>query len=472
MKQKLHRILAAALCALTLLAAVPVLAIPTSGTIMTPTTVYTGASEAQVLGTVTSGQVQILGQEGNFYKISVGGTTGYVLISTISADNTAATTTTTTGTTTTQTVPGGTPGYITNCDSNVNMRAAASKDSQKLGSVNKNEAVSILQNEGEYTKITTSAGVTGYVLSKYVASGTPSAGASAAGGASAASATMLEKPISMVSISKNIYMRKTTDTSTKSKNLVKKISSAKGKVFTILGTVGSEQFYATYGEYTGYVKATDFTTVSATAVTASYATGDKSKDKWGEIVKIDGTNIGSAYGKLYDNSIYCNGLDSKNQYYYNAYSGKKNYFYMLSPQNAPIAVLMSHNMQSSKTGGHYLHHVQNAWRGVAKCEKCKESCAGAKTSVFQISYEKHTQWQLIGFFEGNASMRDYTAVNFGLTGPNKQAWIDKYLSYCTSQYKGAVLGSATEADDVMSFITCGDNGSKGGTFLCMLLKGV
>ncbi len=472
MKQKLYRVLAGALCALTLFAAVPAFALPTSGTVASGTTIYAGASEAQVLGTLSYGQVQILGQSGNFYQISVGGTTGYVLVNAITPDSTSTSTTTTTNTTTTNTVSGAAAGYITNCDSNVNMRASASKSSDKVGTVNKNEAVSIIIVEGDYTKITTASGVSGYVLSKYVASGTP--GASSASGAAVSSETaMLPNAMPMVSISKTIYMRKTSDTSTKSKNLVKKLSSMKGKVFTVLGTVGSEQYYATYGEYTGYVKSADFTTAAAAGtMTASYATGDKAKDRWGEIVKIDGTNIGSAYNKLYDNSIYCNGLNSKNQYYYNDYNGKKNYFYMLSSQNAPIAVLMSHNMQSSKTGGHYLHHVQNAWLGVAKCEKCKENCSGAKTSTFYISYEKHTQWQLIGFFEGNASMRDYAAVNYGLTGSAKKAWIDKILSYCTSSYKGAALGTAADTDDVMMFITCGDKGSKGGTFLCMLLKGI
>jgi len=302
-----------------------------------------------------------------------------------------------------------------------------------------------------------------------VAGGTP--GSSSAGSsASGAGATMFEKPLQMASKDKTIYMRKTPTSSTKSKDLVKKLTGVKGHVFDILGHAG-QFYYASYSGYTGYVKAADFVTYTPGA-TANLATGDKSKDKWGEMVKIEGTNIGSAYGQLYDNNIYCNGLNSKGEYYYNDYNGKKNYFYMLSPQNAPVAVLMSHNMRSSLTGGHYLHHVQNAWLGVSKCESCKKSCSNAKTSIFHISYEKHTQWQLIGFFEGSASMRDYTAVNYGVTGAAKKAWIDTYLSYCTSKYKGAVLGSATENDDVMSFITCGDKGSAGGTFLCMLLKGV
>ncbi len=464
MKTTLKRILSILLCALTLLAAVPALA--ATGTAAAGTKVYVGASTAQEMGTIsTAGQVTILGESGDFYQISANGGTGYVLKSMVTPDSS--------GTTTTASSPAATPaanaGYVTGVKNDAPLRAEASKSSTLVENVPANSSLLILSTSGDYTQVTTAAGNTGFILSKYVGYGTPSAPAAA----SNASDVMLETPQDMVSVAKTIYMRKTPDKSTKSSNVVKKLSGVKGHVFKVIGTNGSTWYKATYGEYTGYVLMTDLASPSAAGAAAgSYATGDKSKDKWGEIVKIDGTNIGTAYGKLYDNNIYCNGLNSKGEYYYNAYSGKKNYFYMLSPQGAPIHVLMSHNMQSSKTGGHYLHHVQNAWLGTAKCEKCKGACSNAKTSIFYINYNGKTQWQLIGFFEGNATMRNYAAVNFGLTGSAKKGWIDTFLSYCTSKYKGAVLGSAADTDDVMSFITCGDNGSKGGTYLCMLLKAV
>lgn len=466
MKKTMKRILSAALCALTLLAAIPAFA--ATGTAAAGTKVYVGASTAQEMGTInTAGQVTILGESGDFYQISASGGTGYVLKSMVTPD--ASGTTTTTAATPTAT-PAANAGYVTGVKNDAPLRAEASKSSTLLENAPLHSALVILSTSGDYTQVTTAAGNTGFILSKYVAYGTPSAPAAA----SNANDVMLETPQQMVSVAKTIYMRKTPDKSTKSSNVVKKLSGVKGHVFNVIGTNGSTWYKATYGEYTGYVLMVDLASPSATGTLSagSYATGDKAKDKWGEIVKIDGTNIGTAFGKLYDNSIYCNGLNKKNEYYYNGYDGRKNYFYMLSPQGAPIHVLMSHNMQSSKTGGHYLHHVQNAWLGVSKCEKCKESCANAKTSIFYINYDGKTQWQLIGFFEGNASMRNYAAVNFGLTGAAKKGWIDTFLSYCTSKYKGAVLGSAADTDDVMSFITCGDNGSKGGTYLCMLLKAV
>lgn len=475
MKKVLKRITAVALCALMLAFAVPVLAFPSTGTVTISTSIFSASNGAQAIATLGSGQVQILDQEGNYYKIAVGQggyDFGYIATSAVTLDS-SSTGTTTPVTTDTSATPTGNPGYITGVKNDAPLRSEPSKSGTLIENVRLNSTVSILGTSGDYTQVATAAGNTGYILSKYVASGTPTAASYSAGAAAGADTVMLEAPVTMVSTAKTIYMRKTPTSSTKSANLVKKLTSMKGKAVSVLGSAGTEYLYASYDGYTGYVKAADLApAATGAAAQMSYATGDKAQDKWGEIVKIDGTNIGSAYGKLYDNNIYCNGMNSKgSDFYYNAYSGKKNYFYMFSPQNAGVHVLMSHNMQSSKTGGHYLHHVQNAWLGKSKCEKGCSIDSAAKTSTFYITYANHTQWQLVAFFEGSASMRNTFAQNYGATGAQKASLISQFLGYSTSTYKGAVVGSAAETDDIMVFITCGDKGSKGGTFLCMLLKG-
>lgn len=477
MKHSLNRIIAAALCALTLVFAVPALAFPSMGTVIVSTPIYASVDGTATNMTLNNGQVQILGQEGNYYKITVGQNGydyGYIPTNVVTVDTGTTTTTTTAGGTTpsSSTTPAGTPGYITGVKNDAPLRSEPSKSGALLENVTVNSTVSILGYSGDYTQVATASGKTGYILSKYVASG--SAGSSSSSGSAASADTvMLEAPVTMVSIAKTIYLRKTPSSSTKSANLVKKLTGMKGKAVQVLGSAGSEYLYVSANGYTGYAKSVDLTpAATGAAAQASYATGDKAQDKWGEIVKIDGTNIGSAYGKLYDNNIYCNGLNSKgSDFYYNAYSGKKNYFYMFSPQNAGVHVLMSHNMQSSKTGGHYLHHVQNAWLGKSKCEKGCSIDSAAKTSTFYITYANHTQWQLVAFFEGSAAMRNTFAQNYTATGAQKASLISQFLGYSTSAYKGAVIGSAAETDDIMVFITCGDKGSKGGTFLCMLLKG-
>ena len=105
-------------------------------------------------------------------------------------------------------------------------------------------------------------------------------------------------------------------------------------------------------------------------------------------------------------------IDKNGNFIYNDYSSSYNYVYALSYKGAPISVIYGHNMRvaarknKGDEGLHELHHVQNAWLGGKKCELCGASTSGAKTSVFDISYNGSSRWQLCGFFElssGNSS---------------------------------------------------------------------
>ena len=176
----------------------------------------------------------------------------------------------------------------------------------------------------------------------------------------------------------------------------------KGSTVTILETL-SGWYKVQYNGYTGYLTA-DYvklasgsssgvntpssngltptnTSASAQAKYANY-TGTSS-DIWGSMA-VAGTNI--------KDNIYCNAINSKGQFYYNAYSSSKNYLYALSYLGDPISVIYGHNMrksakkQTTNLGLHELHHVQNAWLGKDKCEYCKRSCSGAKTDTFNINY--------------------------------------------------------------------------------------
>ena len=232
-----------------------------------------------------------------------------------------------------------------------------------------------------------------------------------------------------------------------------KISSAPG------GTTGGTSGGATSG------------TTGGTLSYASY-TGS-SADQWG-YMQVDGTNISQA--------IYCNAIDKKGNFYYNAYSSSYNYFYALSYLTNPIAVIYGHNMRKSGTGMHQLHHVQNAWLGKAKCEYCGKDCSGAKTSVFNINYNGSSRWQLVGFFEASSSTvsSSTTRKNIQLmaamqsyrTGAALQEWINYMMGYCNSSYKGATLGSMTSNDKVMVIVTCADSSGDSYQRMYMLLKAV
>ena len=266
----------------------------------------------------------------------------------------------------------------------------------------------------------------------------------------------------------------------------------KGSTVTILEQTNG-WYKVTYKRYTGYLSA-DYVAVAGSGVNTPGSTGNNvsgsgvgtqyakytgtSADIWGSM-SVAGTNI--------SDNIYCNAMNSKGQFVYNAYSSSKNNLYALSYLTDPIAVIYGHNMrkvakkQTTNLGLHELHHVQNAWLGKAKCEYCGRSCSGAKTSTFNINYNGSSSWTLVGFFElSNSTMssaaqrkkiQTYASFNSTLTGSAKQQWVDTMMSYCNSKYLGATLGSISGSDKVMVIITCADKSGSKNQSMYMILKG-
>lgn len=279
----------------------------------------------------------------------------------------------------------------------------------------------------------------------------------------------------------------------------------KGSTVTILEQTNG-WYRVTYKSYTGYLSA-DYVRVvgggasapgsagSTGGVNTPGSTGNNvgsvssngtkyakytgtSADIWGSM-SVAGTNI--------NDNIYCNAVNNKGQFVYNAYSSSKNNLYALSYLTDPIAVIYGHNMrkvakkQTTNLGLHELHHVQNAWLGKAKCEACGRSCSGAKTSTFNINYNGSSSWTLVGFFElSNSTMssaaqrkkiQTYASFNSTLTGSAKQQWVDTMMSYCNSKYLGATLGSISGSDKVMVIITCADKSGSKNQSMYMILKG-
>lgn len=266
----------------------------------------------------------------------------------------------------------------------------------------------------------------------------------------------------------------------------------KGSTVTILEQTNG-WYKVTYKSYTGYLSA-DYVAVAGSGVNTPGSTGNNvsgsgvgtqyakytgtSADIWGSM-SVAGTNI--------SDNIYCNAMNSKGQFVYNAYSSSKNNLHALSYLTDPIAVIYGHNMrkvakkQTTNLGLHELHHVQNAWLGKAKCEYCGRSCSGAKTSTFNISYNGSSSWTLVGFFElSNSTMssaaqrkkiQTYASFNSTLTGSAKQQWVDTMMSYCNSKYLGATLGSISGSDKVMVIITCADKSGSKNQSMYMILKG-
>ena len=243
--------------------------------------------------------------------------------------------------------------------------------------------------------------------------------------------------------------------------IVKKLSGVRGEVFELLGESG-DWYYARYDGTEGFVRKQDFTLPGQTPAPASQPSGDK----WGKI-QVDGTKI--------NHTIYCNAI-SGNDYKYN-----KSYYNIFSMTNysSQLTVLMRHNMRKSagsSTGMfHDLHHVQNAFLGVRKCESCGRSCSGAKTEIFDIDYQGYSKWQLLCFYEtpssGSYNVLVSTATNTG----SPSSWLStQYSNARNSSYKGMVVDdSGTGSDRLMVLITCGDKyGSSSTSRLYVVLKAV
>lgn len=200
-------------------------------------------------------------------------------------------------------------------------------------------------------------------------------------------------------------------------------------------------------------------TPDGTSAAATPAVPAAKGDVWGS-VKIPG-------GKAY--SIYSNRSDGKGGYYYNK---DYNHIFAMTPQGAQVAVIMGHNMRKSGKMFHALHHVQNAWLGKGKCERCGASCTSAnKASTFDLEYDGYKKWDLVCFYETEsnepASTLSFNALSTGSAG----AWLDYQLSRAGSSPKGMTVGTASAGDKLMILITCGDKiGGSTGARLYMILK--
>lgn len=465
-------------------------------TTITEAIVYTpGAASASGAITMTSTtmkipagtQVTVLGANGNWVKIHATDRAGKALDAWIQ-DSTLATGASGANPTPAPTAaPGTTTGTIINVNSSVTLRQGPGKNYTALGGVPKSATVSVLSSErgsdGKTWYKVTYGTHTGYIRSDYVSTtGTVNPGTGGTAGDSSGY-TKYDYSTSMTALDSNIYMRKAPTSSTSGAT---KLTGMRGKTFTILGESGAF-YFASYGSTQGFVRKVDFSTGAGSSSGTGTGTGTdtgapsggttsgrmsyapvngknnqaSSQDVWGYIKAIPGTNIGSDYGKLYDNNIYCNGLNAKgNDYYYNYYKGKVNYFFSLAPQGAETAVISGHNMRESKTGFNNLHLVQDSL------------LRGSGSSTFYINYAGKTTWQVVSFFELNEdtlkseasrkSAQSYILLNFGLTGADKQAWLNQVTSYGTSTYKGGNISTASGSDKIMVLYTCGDYGNGAG----------
>jgi len=281
-------------------------------------------------------------------------------------------------------------------------------------------------------------------------------------------------PFEAVALDKTINMR--TEPNADAER-VEKFSKVKGESFTILGISEDGEWYlAEKDGKEGYVRKMDFCAfygdASGYSITPYAELTKGEEDVWGHI-KVEGTFI--------DYPIYCNALNKeKTDYYYN-----KDYFslFTMSAEEAPIAVLMGHNTRkragTEDSMHHDLHHLQNVYLGIERCEYCDADVAGTDTKI-QLSYNGCEDWTLCCFYEVDkenlpseeirAAIKHVNALNSGLEGAEKEAWIQQQL-LLAYQY-GMILDTDMDPEDkIMIIITCADKSGTDNQSFYLVLRG-
>ena len=334
----------------------------------------------------------------------------------------------------------------------------------KVASVKRGNTFTILGESGSFYYVQYGS-YQGFARKKdFTVSGTTAASTATSSGTTAATTpSYTAYPQSYTGVNnESVVIRKTASSSTASSNKVASVK--KGCTFTILGESGS-YYYVKYNSYEGFARKQDFTVYSSSAAASTTTTTSASNptsDTWGRL-QIDGTNI--------DQAVMANTVVN-GKYKYET-SGMQ-YFYALTDYSSQISVILGHNLRSSGTRFHQLHHVQNAWLGKSTCEYCGKSCSSAQTRYFNLTWQGYTKWELVCFYETEHNEPSST-LEFNARPYNTSAstWLNYQLSRAASSSKGMVVGSATSSDRLVMLIGCGDYyGKTSNARIYMVLKAV
>ncbi|MDO5110784.1 MAG: SH3 domain-containing protein [Clostridia bacterium] len=257
MKRCLQKALCTALCVCCLFSMLPTaLAETKTGYVKAGTALSAEVCDAtgcgwRVIGSLAAGEVLVLSEQETYYFVSAQGRQGFVDKSDVSFTAPAATTVTATVPAAAKSTASAkktvTYGHVVNCKDWVNINRTAEKNA--LGKVYKNDLLTILGTDGDYTKVKTMKNTTGYVKSDYIEKGLLHK-----------SDDVLTDPIKLKSTQNNIWLRNTPDDSTSSSNINRKLSGMKDKEFLAVAENG-EWYLLKYEDCTGYGRKEDFAKV-------------------------------------------------------------------------------------------------------------------------------------------------------------------------------------------------------------------
>ena len=410
--------------------------------------------------------VTVTGESGDFYRISYAGYTGFALKADVSV-----------GALINYTVTPIEPAKTGTTLDTVNFRIYPSSDSDRipqLEKIKKGVSVSVTGTVGEFYRISY-GGYTGFGYIRDVR---------LTDGSTTGNTNYTVTPIDPAKTGKTldvVNFRIYPEAGSARIPQLEKIK--RGVTVSVIGAVG-DFYQISYGGYTGFGYKKDVKLNDGTG-TGNTGGGTSATIPSGAPTEV-AARMSAAYSKNSDVVGYIYIPNTKIDYpiYNNRYdTAKKDFVYnldythlftMANPNAPGIACIMGHNMRSSLTMFHYLHHVQNRLLGKSSCEKCGKSVSGIdNNTVFTILYDGFSYYQLFAMYETSSSeprsTLNYNALNSNASGSTKQEWIDYSIS--RSQINFGVSVSAS--DKLIVLVTCGDKiGGSTGARLYMCLKAV
>ncbi|MDS0526633.1 SH3 domain-containing protein [Clostridium sp. SHJSY1] len=272
----------------------------TSGTvklqdISSSVNIRSGAStDTSVVGSLTHGTVvQILGTEGNWYRISYNGVVGYVRGDFIVAGASSSS------------ASGAGTIKLQDPSSSVNVRSGASTDTSVIGSLTHGAQVQILGTENNWYKISYNGGV-GYVRNDFVVAG------GSTGSASGTGTIKLQDPSSSVNV------RNGASTST---SVIGSLTN--GAVVQILGTE-SNWYKISYNGSVGYVR-NDFVVAGGSTGSASGTGTIKLQDPSSSVNVRNGASTSTSVIGSLTNGAVVQILGTESNWYKISYNGGVGY---------------------------------------------------------------------------------------------------------------------------------------------------
>ncbi|MDL2258336.1 SH3 domain-containing protein [Eubacteriales bacterium OttesenSCG-928-K08] len=425
----------------------------------------TADAKGSKLGTLKLGTaLTVLGEENGFYKVTANGVTGYV-----SKDYVKITSTSTPSTGDGVTAASGS-GTIN--ASSTRMYKEASTTSARVATLAKNTEVTITGESGSFYKIKASS-KEGFVAKTAVTLDPVVTDASGSGTINASAKLYKKASTSSGSITTLTKNTAVTITGTSGSFYRVKTSSREGfveqKYVTTSGSTPGSSTPTTGGTDTGKI------TVGTGGINVTGGTGTLSttaKNGLAAAKKLNSDTIG--YINISGTNVQQPILFKKgNVFYYSSYNinkkkdskGSVHAFYSEMTRNSTIT---AHNMRTSGTMFHELHHIYDKTMGYSSCQTTDAKCANKNWSTapnlktgsrtFEVSLHGYTKWEVWAMYkvEKNepTSTLNYNIQHLSSSTPAQvKTWIEYQKGRSDIKFNTAV-----STDDMfLTIYTCGTN---------------